>query len=292
MAIARAVGPGTTDLVSVDSMQVYRGMDIGTAKPTAAERAEVRHHVIDLVEPTEEFNVAAFQAAVADAFAEIEKEGRRAILVGGTGLYVRAIVDELDIPAQWPEVRAELEAEPDTTALHARLTRLDPVAATRMEPTNRRRVVRALEVTIGSGRPFSSFGPGLEAYRDTERFHQVGLAVDRATLTDRIAARFQRMIDDGLLDEVRALLDRYDGALSKTARQALGYRELLAHLERRVPIEDAVAEAIQRTRTFAVRQERWFRRDPRITWIDAPDEANIDAVAEQVLGDWERRCAR
>ena len=288
MAIARR---RDLEIVSVDSMQVYRGMDIGTAKPTPQERAEIPHHLLDLVEPSEDFSVARFQQAVADALAGIEARGRRAVLVGGTGLYVRAIVDELDIPGQWPDVRDELEREPDTALLHTRLAELDAVGAGRMEATNRRRVVRALEVTLGSGRPFSSFGPGLDAYPPTPRFHQVGLRIERDELTARIGRRFEAMMRAGFVDEVRTL--RAAG-LSKTARQALGYRELLAHVEDGRPLEDAVAEAVQRTRTFAVRQDRWFRRDPRIHWIDAPaaDGSNIDAVADRVLGDWEERCER
>ncbi len=162
------------ELVSVDSMQVYRGMDIGTAKPTPAERAEVPHHLLDLLDPWEDGTVAWFQRRAGSAIAEIEARGRRALLVGGTALYLQAIVDELDIPSRYPDVRAELEADPDTGRLHARLDQLDPVAAGRMEATNRRRVVRALEVTLGSGRPFSSFGPGLDVHPPTT-FTIVGL---------------------------------------------------------------------------------------------------------------------
>ena len=291
---ARNNDGGGVEIVSVDSMQVYRGMDIGTAKPTTAERAEVPHHLIDLVEPTEDFSVARFQRAVGDALETIEGTGGRAILVGGTGLYVRAIVDDLDIPGQWPDVRAILDDELDTPTLWAQLLDLDPEAAGRMEPTNRRRVVRALEVTMGSGRRFSSFGPGLDAYDDTPRFFQVGLSVDREALATRVASRFHQMLAAGLVDEVRRLVHVHGQRLSRTACQALGYRELLHHLEGAISLDEAVAEAIRRTRRFAVRQERWFRRDPRIQWIDAPavDGSNIDAVADRVLGDWEERCER
>ena len=281
--------PDAVEVVSVDSMQVYRGMDIGTAKPTAAERAAVPHHLIDIIEPTEEFSVAEFQRRVEDALAGIEERGRVAMLVGGTGLYVRSIVDNLDIPGQWPELRAELQAAATARgapALHARLVELDPVAARRMEPTNDRRIVRALEVTIGSGRPFSSFGPGLEAYPDRPAFFQTGLAIPRGELTERIERRFMTMIDAGLLDEVRALVERCGEALSRTAGQALGYRELIAYVQGRVTLEAATAEAIQRTRTFAVRQERWFRRDPRIRWFSAD---NPVATADAILGDWRPR---
>jgi tRNA dimethylallyltransferase len=260
--------PGT-ELVSADSMQVYRGMDIGTAKPSAAERAEVPHHLLDLVDPDEEFTVARFQVAVRAAVADIEARGGWPVLVGGTGLYLRAVTDGLAIPGRYPEVRAGLEAEADTARLHARLVRLDPVAAARMEPTNRRRVIRALEVTLGSGRPFSSFGPGLEAYPPT-RFRLVGLRVPRDVLDARIAERVRRQLDAGWLDEVRRLAAR-PGGLSRTAAQALGYRELLDPLAGRCRLDEAVDLIIARTRRFARRQERWFRRDPRIEWIDAAE---------------------
>ena len=151
MGVARQVEGA--EIVALDSMQVYRGMDIGTASPTGAERAEVRHHLIDLVDPSEEFAVAEFQARAAAVIADIRRRGAVPVLVGGTGLYVRAVIDGLQIPGRYPEVRAALEAEPDTETLHRRLAALDPVAAGRMEPANRRRVVRALEVTIGGGRP-------------------------------------------------------------------------------------------------------------------------------------------
>jgi tRNA dimethylallyltransferase len=276
------------ELVSIDSMQVYRGMDIGTAKPTADERAEVPHHVLDLVDPSEDFSVAAHQRAVVAALADIAGRGRRAVLVGGTGLYVRAIVDGLTIPGQWPVVRAALEADADTVALHARLAELDPLAASRTEPGNRRRIVRALEVTIGSGQPFSTFGPGLERYDDSVAFHLAGLRVQRDVLRRRIEERFAAMLDGGLLDEVRHLAA--GPPLSRTAGQALGYRELLRHVVDGAPLEACVEEAVRRTRQFARRQEAWFRRDPRIAWYDVVDDDEIDAVAARVLGDWEDRC--
>lgn len=264
MDVARSIGPA--EIVSLDSMQVYRGMDIGTATPTAAEQAEVRHHLIDLVEVSEEFAVAELQARAASAIDDIRSRGAVPVLVGGTGLYVRAVIDELKIPGRYPEIRSELDAEPDTEALHRRLVALDPLAAGRMEPTNRRRVVRALEVTIGSGRPFSSYGPGLAHYPATP-FVQVGLRWDRDRLDERIAARYRRQLADGFLDEVRALAGR---PISRTASQALGYKELLAHLRGDTTLDEALDLAVARTRRFARRQERWFRRDPRIRWLDAP----------------------
>ncbi len=264
MGVARLIGGA--EIVTLDSMQVYRGMDIGTATPTAAEQAEVPHHLIDLVDPSEEFAVAELQAQAAAAIDDIRSRGVVPVLVGGTGLYVRAVIDNLQIPGRYPEVRDELEAEPDTATLHRRLVELDPVAAGRMEPTNRRRIVRALEVTIGSGRPFSSYGPGLAHYPATP-FVQVGLRWERDRLDERIAARYRRQMADGFLDEVRSLAGQ---PISRTASQALGYKELLAHVHGETSLDDALELAVVRTRRFARRQERWFRRDPRIHWLDAP----------------------
>lgn len=278
LEIARKRAPDV-ELVSIDSMQVYRGMDIGTAKPTTDERAEVRHHLLDLVDPTEDFSVADHQRAVTAALADIAERGMQAILVGGTGLYVRAVVDRLTIPGRWPDVKRQLEAESDTEALHRRLSELDPAAATRMESSNRRRIVRALEVTIGSGAPFSTFGPGLEQYPDDVPFHLAGIKVEREVLRRRIEERFTAMLDAGLVDEVRSL----PTPLSRTAGQALGYRELLRHVVDGAPLGECVDEAVRRTRQFARRQEAWFRRDPRIRWY----EGEIGEVAERMLGDWE-----
>jgi tRNA dimethylallyltransferase len=279
MALARA--RGDVELVSVDSMQVYRGMDIGTAKPTAAEQAEVRHHVIDLVDPAEPFEVHSFQEAVAAALADIAGRGRKAVLVGGTGLYLEAVIDGFEIPGRYPEVGAELEAEPDTAALHARLATLDPAAAARMEPTNRRRIVRALEVCVGSGRPFSSYGPGVGAHPPTP-VRQVGIRLPPEVIAERIEARYHRQLADGFLDEVRRLAA--GPPLSRTAAQALGYRELLRLVAAErggaddPTLDEALDEAVRRTRAFARRQRAWFRRDPRITWLDA----QVDPVAERV----------
>jgi tRNA dimethylallyltransferase len=261
-------------------MQVYRGMDIGTAKATAAERAEVPHHLVDVVDPGDDFSLARFVELGRAALAGIEARGRRSIVVGGTGLYVRGLVDELEVPGQFPEVRAALEYETDTEALHRQLTQLDPVAASRMEPSNRRRVVRALEVTLGAERPFSSFGPGLDAYPSVET-KQVALEVPLDELDGRIARRVHAMLERGFLDEVRNLAASPAG-VSRTARQALGYRELLEHVEADVPFDVAVDAIIQRTRKFARRQLRWFRRDPRIIWLDG--RLPTDELAHLTLG--------
>ncbi len=268
----------------MDSMQVYRGMDIGTAKPTAAHRAAVPHHLLDLAEPWEEWDLARHLAAASTALAAIEGRGRRALVVGGTGLYVQALVDGLAPPGRWPEVRAGLEAEADTAALHRRLAGLDAEAAARMEPANRRRVVRALEVTIGSGRPFSSFGPGLGAHPPTS-WRLAGLWLPRAALAERIASRLATMVADGLVAEVAALA-RGPGGLSRTARQALGYREVLAHLESGLPLGAALDQVLARTRAFARRQRVWWRRDPRVAWYGAAGSSL--ALAPALLADWTR----
>ncbi len=268
MAAARAVAGA--EIVVVDSMQVYRGMDIGTAKPSPAERAEVRHHGLDLVDPDVDFTVTEFQEAADGALAAIADRGGRALMVAGTGLYLRVVVDALDPPGQWPEVRAALDDTSDTVALHRRLAELDPVGASRMEPTNRRRVVRALEVTVGSGRPFSSFGPGLTAYRLSDVV-QLGLRWPRPALAERIEQRFAAMLTAGLLNEVELLASAPRG-LSRTAAQALGYKELLAHLRGERSLAEATDLAVTRTRQLAVRQLRWFQRDPRVRWFEMPDD--------------------
>ena len=282
LAMALARSRSDIELVTVDSMQVYRWMDIGTAKPSVDEQSEIVHHLLDVCDPDDDYTVARFQRDCLAVLADIEERGKRAVLVGGTGLYLQAITDDLEIPARFPDVRIELEAEPDTAVLFARLEGLDPLAASRMEPTNRRRVVRALEVTLGSGRPFSSFGPGLEEYPSAP-FPVVGLAMEREVLDQRIARRYEQQIADGFLVEVQTLVDRPAG-LGRTARQALGYGELLDHIENGTPLGDALETAVTRTRRFARRQQRWFGRDPRIHWIPTDGEVSANALAELARG--------
>ena len=280
MALAEtlAVDNVGVELLSVDSMQVYRGMDIGTAKPTAADRAAVPHHLLDLLDPSASCSVSWFQGRAKAALADVIARSKTAVLVGGTGLYHRAVIDELEIPGQWPEVVDGLEREADTARLHRRLCKLDPLGASRMEPSNRRRVVRALEVTIGSGRPFSSFGPGLEDYRRGDVV-QVGLMVGRTEIRPLLERRLDRQVERGFLDEVRRLHTRAEG-MSRTASQALGYRELWAHIDGERTLSDALQEILVRTRRFAVRQQRWFRRDPRVAWFDAERPDLGDAVLD------------
>jgi tRNA dimethylallyltransferase len=263
-------------------MQVYRGMDVGTAKPDVADQVEVPHHLLDLVDPDEDFTVTRYQSAARDALAAIEGRGARALLVGGTGLYFRAVVDGLTPPGQYPAVREQLEADPDTAALHQRLKEVDPLAASRMEPSNRRRVLRALEVALGSGRPFSSFGPGMATFPPTP-FRIAGLWLPRPVVGRRIEERFTAMLAGGLVAEVSRLAAR---GLSRTARQALGYREVLRVVEDGAPLPGASADAIRRTKSFARRQRVWWRRDPRIAWFGAAE--NPLDVVPGLLGDWTR----
>ncbi len=279
VAVARR-RPGV-ELVSVDAMAVYRGLDVGTAKPTAEQRTGVTWHLLDVVDPSCDFSVAAFQAAGRAALRAIDERGHVSLLVGGTGLYHRALVDDLDLPGRYPALAARLDAvaaELGAAALHRRLAELDPLAASRIEPGNRRRIVRALEVTLGSGRPFSASGPGLGEYRPAGTV-LLGLALERSELDRRIAARLDAQMRGGLLDEV-ARLAGAPGGLGRTARQALGYRELLAHLEGRSSLDEAIAETLRRTRAFARRQERWFRRDPRVTWWRADEPGLAERLAE------------
>jgi tRNA dimethylallyltransferase len=268
------------ELISVDSMGVYRNLDIGTAKPTEQQRRSVPYHLLDLVDPEEEFTLRQFQDAARAALGRIESTGHRALLVAGTALYLRAVVDDLDLPGRWPHISQNLEEEASQSGgldrLYRRLERLDPLAAERICASNRRRVVRALEVTIGSGRPFSSFGPGLRCHPPT-RFLMVGITFDPSVHDRRIEARWSAMLEAGLLEEVCELARR-KGGISRTARQALGYRELLAHVENGVPLEEAASEALRRTKAFARRQWRWFRRDPRVIWLEPSSDGFTQLV--------------
>lgn len=263
-------------IVAVDAMQVYRDMNIGTAKPTLSDQSLVPHHCIDLVDSHERFTVAEFKKSATEALSKIDKENGRALLVAGTGLYLTAVIDDLVLPGEFPETRATLEQEPNTALLFEQLAQLDPIAIEKIERSNRRRIIRALEVCIGSGRAFSSFGPGTSAYPDNGVV-QIGLRWNRDRLAQRVADRVYAMMNEGLLSEVTALRNSKDG-LSRTAAQALGYKELLLHLDGKMSLDQAVEETIIHTRQFAVRQERWFRRDPRIKWVSISE----DPVAEIV----------
>jgi tRNA dimethylallyltransferase len=263
-AMAAAQVNGNTHIVVCDAMQVYKRMDIGTAKPTTEDQQLVQHHCIDLVAPSARFTVSDYQKDARAAVAKIHEEGANALVVAGTGLYLTSLIDELSFPGEWPAVRAELQREPDVAALYRHLKALDPVAAKNIERSNRRRIERALEVCIGSGKPFSDNAPGTGAYPDNGVV-QIGLLWPRDVLVKRVESRVKAMLQRGFLEEVAQL--RKDGAMSQTARQALGYAELNRHLDGRCTLDQAIGDIVIHTRQFAVRQERWFRRDPRIRWV-------------------------
>lgn len=266
------------EIVNADAMQLYRGMDIGTAKLPVDERRGIPHHQLDVLEVIEEASVAAYQVAARADFAAIRARGRVPILVGGSGLYVRAALDHLDIPPTDPAIRGRLEAEGErlgAAALFRRLAELDPFAAARIQPNNLRRIVRALEVIELTGRPFSASMPGREFVSATV---MIGLRVDRAALDERISRRVERMWAEGLLAEVEGLLEigLRDGF---TASRAIGYSQAIAVADGALTPEEARAETAQATRRYARRQVSWFRPDPRIAWLDhdVPDLAALAA---------------
>ena len=281
--LARRLG---AEIVVIDSMTVYRGMDVGTAKPSPEERAGVPHHLLDAVDPVEPFSVARFQALAREALASIRDRGRTALLVGGSGLYYRAVVDDLEFPGTDPGVRGALRAEAAALgpqALHRRLAGFDPRAAAGMEPSNARRAVRALEVAAITGRPFSSFARAWDRYPDG-RVRAAGVTMPPDVLRARIEARVRRQLDQGLVDEVRALLDR---GFAVTASQAIGYLEMAEHLAGRYGLEEAAERMVRRTRNLARRQMAWFRRDPRVRWLEAGPQgaaALVDEIEERYRG--------
>jgi tRNA dimethylallyltransferase len=281
IAVAEALG---AEIVSVDSMLVYRGMDVGTAKPSPAERARVPHHLIDVARPSEPFSVARYRELAEAAVGEIRARGHRVLLVGGSGLYYRAVVDRLAFPRTDPDVRALLQAEAAVLGagrLHGRLAELDPAAAARIDPRNVRRTIRALEVAAVTGRPFSEFQTAWERY-EPGRVRAAGIEIPRDVLAERIRARVRAMVEGGLLEEVRALLAQGLGRWL-TASQAIGYAEFARYLAGELTLEEAVASTVRRTKELARRQMVWFRRDPRIRWFRAGPEGAI-ALVEQLVG--------
>lgn len=278
--LAQALGG---EVVNTDAMQVYRGMDIGTAKLPPAERRGIPHHLLDTLEVRDPATVAEFQGWARSAIADIRGRGATPVLVGGSALYTRAILDRFDFPGTDAAVRARLEAELEdvgATALHARLRDLDPVSADRIEPENGRRTVRALEVIELTGQPFSARLP-VQEYVDPATV-QVGVAIDRDVLEQRIAQRVREMFDNGLLDEVARLLPAglADG---RTASLAIGYRQAMAVLAGEMGVEEAQERTVIATRKFARRQMAWWRNDPRITWV-AYDDPDRVAKALAVVG--------
>jgi tRNA dimethylallyltransferase len=269
-AVARALD---AEIVSIDSMQVYRGMDIGTAKPPRALLDDVAHHLIDVYPPERAVSVAEFQGLARAAIRDVTARGRLPLLVGGSGLYFRAVVDDLSFPPRAPDVRSSLEAEADdmgAEALHARLTRLDPEAASKIEPGNARRTIRALEVITTTGRRFSENAAAWERYESIYELSAAGLGRPRAELYERVAERVDAMLAAGLVEEVMRLRE----SLGPTARQALGYKQVLDM--HGAPLPEIRDEIVKATKRFARRQESWFAADPRIEWFAAaaPDLSN------------------
>ncbi|MDI6815847.1 MAG: tRNA (adenosine(37)-N6)-dimethylallyltransferase MiaA [Actinomycetota bacterium] len=274
------------EIVSADSMQVYRHLDIGTAKVTAEEMAGVPHHLIDIIEPSEPFSVAAYQLLADAAVKEITARGKLPILVGGTGLYIRSVIDDLEFPAGdlKSEIRERLEdraagTEPET--LYRELLAKDPAAENIIHPKNKRRIIRALEVIEQTGRPFSDFH---KAWSDRNSHYDLamfGLTMERALLRERIDVRVDRMVADGLLEEVHSLIEAcYEQFL--TSQQAIGYKEIIRHINGELSLEDAISTIKVRTRQYAKRQMTWFKADPRIRWVDMT-EKSAGVAAEEIL---------
>ena len=265
------------EVVNADSMQLYRGMDIGTAKLTPAERAGVPHHVLDIWDVTDPASVAEYQALARAAIADVAARGRVPLLVGGSGLYVRAALEDFDVPGTDPDLRATLEAELAAfgpQSLHQRLRAADPEAAAHILPSNGRRIVRALEVIALTGRQFTARLPEPRPVYDAV---QVGVDRDPTELDERIARRVDQMWARGLVDEVRELAARglREG---RTASRALGYQQVLKLLDGECTEQEAIAETVRATRRFVRRQRSWFRRDPRVVWLDGADPGALAAA--------------
>lgn len=265
IAIARQLGG---EVINADSMQLYRGMDIGTAKLPVAERGGVPHHLLDIWEVTQTASVAEYQQRGRACIDELLARGVTPVLVGGSGLYLRAVLDQIEFPGTDAQVRAALEAEVEargSATLHARLTEVDPAAASAIAPENARKIVRALEVIAVTGRPFTAALPAYDA--PVYDAVQLGLDLPTPALDLRIERRVEVMIENGLLEEVRGL-DSAGLRRGVTASRALGYAQMLAVLDSRITMEQARAQTAQGTRRFVRRQRSWFRRDPRIQWFE------------------------
>lgn len=279
------------EIVSADSMQVYRGMDIGTAKPTAEERARVSHHLIDIVDPDQPFSVADYQARADAALADIWGRDRQPILVGGSGLYIRAVLEEMDfslVPPD-PDFRRRLLEEARSKgarALHEWLAEVDPGAAARIHHNDQKRIIRALEVAESSG-GIGSPSSKVDRQR-SPRYNstQFGLTLEREELYRRIEARVDRMIAGGLVEEVRGLLERgCDEDL--VSMKGLGYAQIAAYVGGQISLEEAVSRLKRDTRRFAKRQMTWFRADPQIEWTDVGQAGGAAAVVEAIRGKWQ-----
>jgi tRNA dimethylallyltransferase len=270
------------EIINADSMQLYKGMDIGTAKISTEEQRGIPHHMLDLLEVNQDANVAWYQDKARSVISDIHARGKDAIIVGGTGLYIKAILDELNFPDTDPVVRAELELEFATKGiapLFERLEKLDPAAALAIDKANSRRVIRALEVIKITGKPFTANLPREESSRYPYA-KQFGLVMDRDSLSERISLRVDRMWEKGFVQEVKKLLTA--GIMQgTTAQRALGYAQVIAQIEGKVTQEEAQEETKRATRQYARRQETWFSRDERITWI-SPLQNSLERILESI----------
>ncbi|MFC5728568.1 MULTISPECIES: tRNA (adenosine(37)-N6)-dimethylallyltransferase MiaA [Nocardioides] len=270
------------EIVNTDAMQVYRGMDIGTAKLPVEQRRGIPHHLLDTISVREPATVAEFQRWAREVISDLRRRDVTPVLVGGSALYTRAILDRFDFPGTDPAVRERLEQELESVgsqALHHRLRELDPASAGRIEAENGRRIVRALEVIEITGRPFSATLP-VQEYLDPATV-QIGVTIDRDVLDRRIEQRVREMFEGGLVDEVRRLRD--EGlAEGRTASSAIGYRQVLAHLDGEMSLEEAQERTVIATRRFARRQLAWWKDDSRITWVDHDDPARVAKALRKI----------
>ena len=270
------------EIINADSMQLYKGMDIGTAKLTLEERKGIPHHLLDILRVSQDASVAAYQELARSAIEDIQGRNKAAIVVGGTGLYIKSIIDEMNFPETDPELRAKLESEAEllgAAELYSRLRLLDPEAAAAIEPANTRRIIRALEVIEVTGKPYSANLPSDTSLRFPDALH-IGLAMERTSLAPRIEARVHRMFDQGLVDEVEHLMD--EGLLEgTTAQRAIGYAQVISLVNGRMSKEQAIEETIVATRQYVRRQETWFKRDLRIQWI-GEGEPRLPFIEERI----------
>ncbi len=256
------------EIINADSMQLYQGMDIGTAKLSEVERRGIPHHLLDILKVNQDASVAAYQELARKAIEDIQARKKVAIVVGGTGLYIKSIVDEMNFPETDPSIRIKLESEAEslgTAELYSRLKLLDPEAAVAIEPANLRRIIRALEVIEVTGKPYSANLPSDVSLRYPDALH-IGLAMERTTLAPRIEARVHRMFEQGLIGEVEKLMG--EGLLEgTTAQRAIGYAQVISLIQGQLSQQEAISETIVATRQYVRRQETWFKRDQRIQWI-------------------------
>ena len=270
------------EIINADSMQLYLGMDIGTAKLTMEERRGIPHHLLDILTVDQDASVAQYQGLARAAVDEIRERGKSAIIVGGTGLYIKSIIDEMNFPETDPALRKRLEDEAEllgTAELYSRLRVLDPEAAGAIEPANTRRIIRALEVIEVTGEPYSANLPSDTSLRYPDALH-FGLAMERASLAPRIETRVHRMFEQGLVDEVRSLIGQ--GLLKgTTAQRAIGYAQVISFINGDISFEQAIEETIVATRQYVRRQETWFKRDQRIQWI-GEGQPRLTTIAEQL----------